>query len=783
MSKPREISFITTLILIFLLPLFFLPASVLSLGSTKILLLALGVIVAFVTILVDVMRAGKISLPATRFLWSVPLIPVVYFFSSYLGTDKTKSIFGYEMEVGTFGFMLLVSVLFGIVAYLYDERGKILRALGAFFLSFVFLVLFALVKLLSGGHPVWGTFAGNMGNPVGVWTDYSIAFGMLSIFSVLALTILPGKKLMKIVMSLVLAVSLVLTAIINFSTSWILLLVVSVIFLVYLMTTEKRIRLIDEEHSVAGKVMIWPTVLLLAVSLIFVINPKVSSTSGGIANTISNAFEVANVDVRPAFTTTINISKQALDKNPILGSGPNTFDQDWLLYKPQEVNASTFWNVSFPFGFGFLPTQIASTGAVGSVLWLAFLIFFLILGARSLSNLPKDAWSRFALMSTFLTSFFLWTASFMYVPSRTILALAFIFTGLFLASARTAGVIGTREIVFSGRPVTNFAAVLLVIVLGIGSAGLALTVFQRTVSAFHFQRAVVLSNTEGSSVDDVQEEILKAINMVPHDIYYRALSQLNVARAQSLLTATTGTQEENQQKFQTAVSDSIASAQLAVNTNPKNYENWIGLGSIYSSLVPSPFSVDGAYEAAMNAYLEAKKINPTSPEIPLLIARLELSKENVGEARKHIQASLALKADYADAYLLLTQLELGENNVAKAIESAEATAFLSPNNAGVFLQLGLLKYTTEDWTGARDAFSRALVILPDYANAKYYLGLTYNKLEDNERAIILFKDLMRTNPDNEEIKIILSNLEAGQDPLMNLPTETREVEDRTELPL
>jgi len=133
--------------------------------------------------------------------------------------------------------------------------------------------------------------------------------------------------------------------------------------------------------------------------------------------------------------------------------------------------------------------------------------------------------------------------------------------------------------------------------------------------------------------------------------------------------------------------------------------------------------------------------------------------------------------------LQLTQLELAENNLSEAIRSAETAAFLTPNNAGVFLQLGLLKYSNSDWNGAVSAFREALTILPEYANAKYYLGLTLNKLKQNEEAIALFKDLKKTNPDNQEIDAILTNLEKGRDPLSNLPNSTSDIRSREELPL
>lgn len=168
--------------------------------------------------------------------------------------------------------------------------------------------------------------------------------------------------------------------------------------------------------------------------------------------------------------------------------------------------------------------------------------------------------------------------------------------------------------------------------------------------------------------------------------------------------------------------------------------------------------MEGAYENAQFAYNEALKRNPNNPELSLYLAQLELNNGRVDTARSYIRNSIALKEDYANAYLMLAQLELAQNNLPAAIVSTEALVQLAPNNAGIHFELGLLKYSSEDYNGAANAFAKALSIAPDYANAKYYLGLSFVRLGRIGEARVQFEELLATNQDNAELKRALEDL-------------------------
>ena len=762
MPQAHKISFFITLSLLFLLPLFFIPGGALDLNVAKSALLALGLIVAVLVFLLEIWQAGKLEIPWHPLIFTVALLPLVYLLSAFLATPSSLSLLGYNFEVGTFGFMLIGAALLILVSAIFSDTARTLQALAAFFISISIAALFVAIKILWGGDIlVWGNFFGNMGNPIGNWTDLAVSFGLLSVFAALALGMIPMKLYIRILVYGAFALGVALLVIINFSTIFFLTLGASIFLFFYFLKMEKHFFNTASTLPLASKHFFlratFLPIILGVVSLFFLINPTISTSQGTLGDVLSRTFKVVNIDVRPSFSATLGISKAVLSRGGLLGSGPNTFGRDWLIYKPANVNATPFWAVAFPFGVGFIPTQIASTGIAGSALWLTFFALLAFLGIKALSRIPESRAERFTLVSTLLITFFLWASSFLYAPSATVLMFAFIFTGFFVSICRESGLVPSRALNLKETPQTRFVSIALIALIALGALSLGWVGFGKTASAFYFKRAVNLSNTAGT-LAEIESELNKAVKFSQPDTYYVALSRINFAKAQVAANATTGAPEENRATFEEALRKSIEAARLAVSANSASYQNWASLGMIYSALVPAPLSVAGAYENAFFAYSEASKRNPLNPEIPLLLSRLEFNRGNKEAARSYIRNSIALKEDYADAYLLLAQLEIEAGNTASAIASTERLAVLTPNNSGIYFELGLLKYSSKDYRGAAEAFNLALVSTPDYANAKYYLGLTLVQMGQLDEARKQFEELLITNPDNEEVKAVLESL-------------------------
>ena len=623
MDQTHKKSFIIILSLLFILPIFFVPGGAIQLGTAKSLILSFGVVLAVLIFLWEAWQEKMVNIPWHWFILVAILLPLVYFFSALSSTPPSLSLFGYNLESGTFGFILLGSVLLLFVGTVFADTSRVLKALLALFASFSLVTVFSAVKIISsiwmgqtGDFLVWGNFFGNVGNPIGAWTDLATSFGLLAVLSIAALGMIPVKKSIRALLYFVFGLSTVLLAVINFPTAFVFTLGASIILFVYFLTVEKRFSNPSQSSQTPTRLVLRPALLpiiLGAVSVLFLINPIISSERGTLRELVANTSGVVNSEIRPSFSATLSISKTALfqgTRGAFLGSGPNTFSRDWLIYKPVEINATPFWGVTFPFGVGFLPTQIISTGILGTILWLAFFIFLIFLGVQALSRIPESRALRFAVVSSFIALLYLWAASFMYAPSAVLLILAFVFSGLFVAASRLisqAGYTGTvqsRAIIFSRSATANFTSTLLIVVVAFGFLTFGYVALNKTIADFYFQKAVTLSNIPNTSFEDIEAALEKAVRFSPADIYYVAISRIHFVRAQAAAAATESesNQEENTAIFEDAISKSIKAARSAVSANPNSYQNWTALGMVYSFLVQKPFSISGAYENATFAF-------------------------------------------------------------------------------------------------------------------------------------------------------------------------------------
>lgn len=756
-----KLSYVILFITVFLIPIFFIPSAAVPQDAGKTALLSIGALLALSLFLVKTVKVGEFQFPAHRIMWAVLLIPAAFFLSSILSSNPGHSLFGYNLEIGTWGFITIGFALLLLSSLFFNTRERILYAYTATFIGFALLAIFTLVKIFFGD--IW-IFPGGL-SPMGGWMDAGAFFGAASLVILLSIEEMTLSRRARLVLTASYVVSLFILAVTNVRSVWLLLGIFSLGYLLYGFSRTGDIppTTNDQRPTTERKISIGALALLL-LSLLFYINPVVSSRGAGISEFLATKFEVTNIMVSPTARATYEVARPALKESPLLGSGPNTFDSAWLAHKPQAVNETVFWNTAFPYGFGFLPTLLATTGLLGAILWLVFFALYIRLGVRALFARENS----FIISSAFLFSLFLWSSFLFYAPSKSVLALAFIYTGLFLAGTTISGVTDRRVIRFRQNPALAFLSLLILVVVLLGNAALLYGIGKRAVASVYFQQAALSAND--GNIDVAREKSIRAINLSGQDIYYNGLSQISVARTNSVINSQAGTEAERQAAFQESLSESIAAAQAAVRARPENYANWIALGALYESLVPSPLSVEGAYESAKDAYETARTKNPRSPEPDYLLARLEVARGESAAAREYLSRALDLKNDYAAGYLLLTQIEASENNVAAAIKSAETLTLLEPTNAGLHFQLGLLKHSAADHEGALGSLSNALRLSPDYANAKYFYGLTLDKLGRRDEALLIFRDLAQANPEVEELKRIIANLEAGKDALAGFPS-------------
>lgn len=777
-------------VFVFLLPVFFVPVLGVNLYVAKITFLVTGLVVMFVIFLSSVLSTGVIEVPKAKYLIPIVFFALVSVASSIFSGAISNSIIGSIFDLGTSGSILLLVFTMLITILASKSVGIVSKVLQFFIYSAVILAVYTLLRTFGVSLLPEALASKAPSLLLGSSIDTAIIFGAAVILSLCAINMTEISKRNRMILFALMFYSMVFIGSTNFLPVIVVLSIVSLIFFVYMLSWSMGDN--KAKYAEGGQIETWQpqnnaqinrkislsSLIILIVSVLFLLGGT------NISGYISKVIKVQSIEIRPNFQTTMNLTVDSWQKNFIFGVGPNRFSKFWSLHKPIEVNQTQFWNSEFYFGSGFIPTVAVTTGLLGILSLLVFIGMYVISGVKAIFAQANALRSRYLATSSFLASFYLWVVLFFYTPSISILALAFIFTGLFTSTIVHQGIVSVWKVNIFSNPKTNFLSVLSIVVLLILSITGGYFVWERAVATVVFEQGVLKYQKTGD-VASIKKSTIRAISMVPSDIYWRSLAEIHLIDLGKVLGGAvdqSGMSDSVKIQAQSLITASVESAKKAISYDNNNFENWFTLGRVYEILATN--GIGGSVENARNAYTEATFRSPTNPSVSLAMARLDILTGNIDGVRVNINKSLELKRNYTDAYFTLAQFEVSQNNIPNAVQSVEMASLLDSNNSGLYFQLGLLKYNQNDFVGASKAFERSLEITHDYANAKYFLGLSYENLKRRSDAIKQFEDLEKTNPNSPEVKFILTNLRAGKSPFTNaLPPINSKPEDRKKPPI
>ncbi len=755
------------IIMTFLLPIIFLPTKVVDVLTVKAGLVLIATCLALFIWAISRLKGDIAQAPFNLMTLSLVLIPITYVVSAFFSSSRQVSFLGRD-----FGFdgALVLAVLFVLtifVSLMCKDKKIASKVTAAVWISVFITIVFHLLHIIfAESFPALGFFSEASSNTIGRWYDLGLIAGVGAVVSLATLELFNFIKPVRVVLYALLAVNVVMMAVVNFPLLWIIVGIVSLIFFVYFLSVSKA------QVSTAPREIPVASLVTFIISAVFIF--------GGtqIDNYLSKFLQISYLEARPSFSANFDLIKGELKENPIVGSGPAMFDVAWVTHKPMDFNLTEFWNVDFRYGYGLIPTFVVAGGILGVLAWLFFFAIYLYYGAKSLFKPIADQVSRYVLVSSFLTSFFLWVVSFFYVPSFVIVTLTLIFTGIFIGSLYREGIINVKTYNTNMNPRTGFVYVfLLVVVMLVSLAGLW-HFTTRIIASIHYQKAI-------SSVDieSAQTHIIRAVQLYPIDTYLKTLSEIGTIRLREVVQNTNKLPEADQMVvFRNTLGSTVQAIQAAIDFSPKNYTNHVRLGEVFESLIP--LNVADVYAAAKDSYNKARELNTKSPAIVLALARLEVANKDNKVARELIAEALKLKGNYTDAIFLLSQIDVSEGNIKQAIINVEQATIVRPNDPLVFFQLGLLRYQNNDFVGASSAFKNAVMLNDEYDNARYFYGLALDRSKQKPEAIAQFEILSKKYPNNEQIKFILKNLNGGFSALYgSADPNVTNPEDGEELPI
>ncbi len=743
-------SFFILLGLLFLLPLVFFPSVLAPFQFTKTALAIILTAGAFILFIAASLKRGGVSFAWSPLILSLYILLLGYGIGTLLSSDSTLSFAGYQFETDTFVFIAAGVIVAHLAASVMRPTARLFTALATFAVATWLVFVFQVAQVLFGFSLPGFEYGITL---LGRWYDLAMFAGLVGGVSLLTLEFLPLPRVLSAVFILTYGVSLFIMALSRVQEVWLLFGITSLAVLVFALFRQY----FSKSHTERSPSMVVAIIGFVAACYFFFFG-------AGVSTALQQAAGLNLFDVRPAFSSTVDVLRSVYATNALVGSGPNTFGVDWLLYRSAEIAQTPFWNVSFTVGSGTIISSVAVGGLVMLFVWAFFILMLGYTAVRALFEVTFA--ERRASVLTILAAFgavYLAVLHIIVAPSQSLTVLMFVFVGLFAASLHGTSLTKEVTLVFKKSPRLGFVFVLVGLASIAGTLGSIFNVGVTYAAALSHNQAILTANS--GDLAAATTEIARAIALDPEDRYYRTATLINMAEINQLI-ASGKNDTDTQTQFQNALARAVEYSGLAI-AERSSYENLLTRALVYASVVP--LGIEGAFENAETVFAEAKKKNPYDPEPDFNLARMHAIRGELDEAREAITASLAKKADYTNAILLRAQIELDEGNLDEAINAVKNAIYFEPNNSILLYQLGIMLLQDRSYEEAAAAFELALQIESDFANAQFFLSQAYASLGRLDDAEVLMAKLLEENPDNLTVREYRAAFARGENPFVEVP--------------
>jgi len=762
-------------LLTFLLPIFFLPnvPSILELNK-QMLLIALGGI-AFLAWTGKLAWEGRIRVKKNFLLVPVVVLLLVFSLNTILSVYRDQSMWGtFGTESLSLVTIIALVALFLVVTNNFDTKKKVSGLLLALIASTFFASSYAILQMFGKFIFKNPALAQSSFNSVGSVYAFSAFVGAVLILAIAAAL---EKQPMAIKIALIVfsALFVFILVTVNFRTTLVAFLVGMAVLL--------GLAIITSGSEEKNRALILPMVVLTLILLATLIGRNSSIVKVQLP-----------VEVGLSQSASYDVAKSAWKDKFLLGSGLSTYDLAYLKGKPSEINLTNFWTVKFNEAASRFFTLATTTGFLGTAAVLFLIGSVLAYMFSSLVRIfGKKGEGTYILIGVTAMWIYLTILQFVYASNISLDFAWWIATAAFVVL--TTLVFQKKEEIISetSSPRVSLVLSFVFVVIIVGFISLIFLEGQKYAAAMAYNKALA-SDTQGGNLEDLVGKLGRVVNLDPsRDLYHRNLSVALFALLNQKVSdkGIANLSENDRAEISNLYFAAEEQASVAINLNPKNPDNLVQLAQINQNVIGSK---DGADEAAVKAYRDALNLSPKDPsiyyqigQVYLLMADLETAKsagqqqgqsrqtqlpakakENIVLARQSFEKAVGEKSNYIPAQFMIAVClgRLGE--IDQAIAKLEESKKMNPQDVGILFQLGVFYYKAEKYDPARAELEQAVKLAETYSNARYFLGLAYDKLNDRKSALEQFKKVVELNPDNEDVKKIVSNLESGKKALDGL---------------
>jgi tetratricopeptide (TPR) repeat protein len=153
-------------------------------------------------------------------------------------------------------------------------------------------------------------------------------------------------------------------------------------------------------------------------------------------------------------------------------------------------------------------------------------------------------------------------------------------------------------------------------------------------------------------------------------------------------------------------------------------------------------------EKALSFLVKAKQLAPQDPEVLFEFGKVCLERNLLDDALPALSKAVELKPENDSYVYVLGSANVGKGRLPDALELFQRLLQKHPNDALLNYAVGAVYFLQNKYTEAEASLKKSLTAQPEQIAAAYYLALTYDAVGDDDRAIPVFRDLIKNNPEH-----------------------------------
>ncbi|MBU4299519.1 tetratricopeptide repeat protein [Patescibacteria group bacterium] len=393
-----------------------------------------------------------------------------------------------------------------------------------------------------------------------------------------------------------------------------------------------------------------------------------------------------------------------------LGSGIGSEQYDFAKFKPVEFNQSALWQIRFDRPGSHFAEILATMGFLGLISYLMLVVLFLLVSWFLLKDVKGELKSSKRIQFSILMVFAALVISQFVYYQNSVLAFTF-WTFLALGVLSWQKPISEKKFSFKDFPELNL--VLTVVLICLGAALLGGYYFGQQFYRADANELQALKLFPGPEQTALLE---KAVRLNPERSQY--LTTLAGAYLSEAISEMAKPSEQiDQSRLQTLAAKAIEAGKTATAKGQNQVTNWETLGMIYRDILKY-WQAGGAEEWALKSFEKAIELEPTNPVLRTELGKLLVINEPE-KAKEEFAKAMKLKPDYFDieANFQLGRLYFNDNKIDEAISQ----------------------------------FKKVISVFPNHSNSLYALGLAEQKKGMKEEAISAFEKVLELNPGNPDM--------------------------------